>query len=77
MQTIQVVLDEDLLQAADRAARLEQINRSALMREALRAYLRHLKIKQAEERDREGYKRFPDSADDLAMWEKVAAWPES
>ena len=42
MQTIQIVLDDELLVAAERA----QINRSALMRDALRAHLKKLKIKE-------------------------------
>ena len=61
MQTIQVVLDDDLLQAVDRVARRIKINRSALLREALR--------------DRQGYEKRPDSGE-LTVWEGVAAWPE-
>jgi metal-responsive CopG/Arc/MetJ family transcriptional regulator len=36
METIQVVLDSKLLRAADRAARRSRLNRSALVRAALR-----------------------------------------
>ena len=43
MQTIQVVLEEDLLRAADRAARRVRVNRSALIREALREHLKRIK----------------------------------
>jgi Arc/MetJ-type ribon-helix-helix transcriptional regulator len=42
METIQVVLEEDLLKAADRAVRKLKTNRSALIREALRSHLRRL-----------------------------------
>ena len=76
MQTIQIVLDERLLHSADRAARQAGINRSALVREALRAYLRQLEVREKERRDREGYRRQPDDAEDLTVWEQVAAWPE-
>jgi metal-responsive CopG/Arc/MetJ family transcriptional regulator len=76
MQTVQIVLDEPLLRAADRAARRAKKNRSELMREALREHLRRLEIRAMEERDREGYKNLPDTAEDATAWEAVEAWPE-
>ena len=75
METVQVVLDQELLRAADRAARRVKVNRSALVRDALRAYLKQLHYEEKERLDREGYERHPDSEDDLAPWEQVAAWP--
>jgi metal-responsive CopG/Arc/MetJ family transcriptional regulator len=76
METIQVVLDSDLLRAADRAARKLKTNRSALFREALRAHLKRLNLVEREKSDREGYVRYPDSLDDPAAFDKVADWPE-
>ena len=76
METIQVVLESDLLRAADRAARKLKMNRSALFREALRAHLKRLDLVEREKRDREGYVRYPDSLDDPAVFDKVADWPE-
>jgi metal-responsive CopG/Arc/MetJ family transcriptional regulator len=76
MQTIQVVLDATLLRAADRAARRLKVNRSELMREALREHLRRLTAREKERQDRAGYERHPEKAEDLAVWEKVASWPE-
>lgn len=76
MSTIQVVLDESLLRAANRAAERKGVNRSALMREALREHLRRLELRALEERDRTGYEERPDTDDDGAAWEKVAAWPD-
>jgi metal-responsive CopG/Arc/MetJ family transcriptional regulator len=74
MQTIQVVLEEDLLRAADRAARRLKVNRSMLVRQALRAHLASLARRAREEADRAGYERVP--ADREAVWEKAGAWPE-
>lgn len=74
METIQVVLDAALLRAADRAARRFKINRSALMRDALRAHLAALSTRERERADREGYARSSDR--DADVWDKVAAWPE-
>jgi len=76
MATIQVVLEVELLKAADRVARKRKINRSALFREALRAHLRRLETLDKEARDREGYVRYPDSLDEPAAWDKVADWPD-
>jgi metal-responsive CopG/Arc/MetJ family transcriptional regulator len=75
METIQIVLDKKLLQATDQAARRAKQNRSALVREALREYLRRSELRAKEERDREGYLRLPANADDLSMWDAEAAWP--
>ena len=76
METIQVVLDKELLQAADSAARQTKQNRSALIREALRRHLRHLEIRRLEERDREGYLKYPQRIEEALLWERAAAWPE-
>lgn len=75
METIQVVLDKKLLQAADRAARRTNRNRSALMRDALREHLRALEIRAKEERDRQGYSAQPDRTGELSLWEAEATWP--
>jgi metal-responsive CopG/Arc/MetJ family transcriptional regulator len=75
METILVALDKSLLQATDRAARRMKRNRSALVREALRAHLRRLEVRTSEERDREGYSRQPQTAGESALWEGEAAWP--
>jgi metal-responsive CopG/Arc/MetJ family transcriptional regulator len=76
METIQVVLDAELLRAADKAARRLKKNRSALFREALRAHLRRLDLREREVRDRDGYLRYQDSLDEPAIWDKVADWPD-
>ncbi len=76
MATIQVVLDEDLLKAADKVAKQQNVNRSALLREALRAHLKNLRVRELEEREKRGYQAKPDTLDDWGRWERVAAWPE-
>jgi metal-responsive CopG/Arc/MetJ family transcriptional regulator len=76
MQTIQVVLDVKLLRAADRAARRTKLNRSALIRDALREHLRRLEVRALEDRDRAGYARLPQKEHELLSWDPEAAWPE-
>jgi metal-responsive CopG/Arc/MetJ family transcriptional regulator len=76
MEAIQVVLDKQLLRDTDRAARRIKINRSALVRAALRDYLKQLGVRQRERADEEGYDRIPDGEADIVVWERAAKWPE-
>ena len=75
MKSIQVVLDSALLRAIDGVARRAHMNRSALVRDALREYLMRLQTRELEARDRRGYREHPDASSELADWERVAAWP--
>jgi metal-responsive CopG/Arc/MetJ family transcriptional regulator len=75
METVQVVLDKSLLQAADKAARQTKQNRSALIRQALREHLKRLEVRTSEERDRMGYSKHPPTRDVSSFWEGQAAWP--
>jgi len=76
MKTIQIVLDESALRAADREARRAKLNRSALFRKALAYYLRRRRIIELEERQRRGYERAPVKPGEFDAWDKVLAWPE-
>lgn len=76
MSIVQIVLDDDLLKAADKAARQRKVNRSAFMREALRAHIKHLRARELEEREKRAYQAKPDSLDDWDIWEREAVWPE-
>jgi len=76
METIQVVLDAKLLRATDVAARRTKLNRSALIREALRAHLKRLEIREWELRDRKGYEAGRGEVEGLSGWEAEAIWPE-
>ena len=76
METIQVVLDTKLLKAADVAAKRQKVNRSALVRQALREHLRRLSVLDLEERDRRGYQARPQRVEEYLPWEENASWPE-
>ena len=75
MEIVQIVLDKKLLRATDQAARQTKRNRSALVRDALREHLRRLEAQAREERDRQGYSRRSQAADEARVWEAEAAWP--
>lgn len=76
METVQIVVDRKLLLATDQAARRTNRNRSALVRDALREHLRTLAVREREERDRRGYAKLPQPADESHIWEAEARWPE-
>ena len=76
METIQVVLDAKLLKAADVAAKRQKLNRSALIREALRQHLKRLRELELEEQDRREYLAQPQREEEFRVWEDAAAWPE-
>lgn len=75
METIQIVLDKPLLKAANKEAKRAKMNRSALVRQALREYFKRLELRAKEEQDRLGYLRVPDQGID-PDWEAEAVWPE-
>jgi metal-responsive CopG/Arc/MetJ family transcriptional regulator len=76
MKTIQVVLDEALLKEADHEARRANMNRSALIREALAYYLERSRQVELEARHRRGYERKPVLPGEFDAWDAVQAWPE-
>lgn len=75
METIQVILDQKLLRATDRAARRTRQNRSALVRQALREHLQRLETRALEERDRAGYSKQKSDRHESLAWEAEASWP--
>ena len=75
MQTIQIVLEEDLLKAADREVKRLRTNRSRLFRTALREHLKRSRLKEDEDRERAAYAAMPEG-DEMTAFDKVTAWPE-
>lgn len=77
METVRVVLDVELLREADKAAKREKVNRSALIRDALAEHLKRLHIRDLEERDRLGYLGEPQRTEEYRLWEDASVWPDS
>jgi len=74
MKAIQVVLDEQTLRDADREARRANVNRSELVRRAVRLYVQHERTRELEAKHRAGYARHPERAEEFGGFEAV--WPE-
>lgn len=75
METIHVVLEDELLRATNRAARRAKVSRSAFVRNALCEHLRRHKIKELEAGERRAYQKQPEDVEEVEHWERVAAWP--
>jgi len=76
VETIQVVLDKPLLLAANRLAKKAKVNRSLLIRTALREYLKRQHHDELVEPERRSFLEHPDSAAEAEAWARIAAWPE-
>jgi metal-responsive CopG/Arc/MetJ family transcriptional regulator len=68
-------LDKKLLKAADLAAKRYEVNRSALIRQALDRHLKYLHELELEDRDRRGYLAHPQRDEEFRIWEDAASWP--
>ena len=75
MQIVQIVLDKKLLQAADQAAKRTKRNRSALVRDALREHLQRMELRAKEEREREAYRKQPQTKEEIHFWDGETVWP--
>ncbi len=73
MKTIQMTIDENLVEAVDRVARQLHTSRSAFTRKALREALARYNDAQLEREHRKGYEQHPVAADDFSVWETEQA----
>jgi metal-responsive CopG/Arc/MetJ family transcriptional regulator len=76
MRTVQMTLDDDQVEAVDRAVKELKTTRSAFTRVALRDALKKLKIRQLEEKHRKGYALHPVKGDEFHAWETEQDWGE-
>lgn len=76
MRTVQMTLDDELIQEIDQAVKLLGTTRSAFTREALRAALTQLRHREMERKHREGYARKPVEPGEFSDWENEQVWVE-
>jgi metal-responsive CopG/Arc/MetJ family transcriptional regulator len=76
MKTVQMTLDEELVEAVDEAAKRLGTTRSAFAREALREALAREREKQREQKHREGYEKYPVKPGEFDVWESEQVWPD-
>ncbi|HEV7427349.1 MAG TPA: CopG family transcriptional regulator [Thermoanaerobaculia bacterium] len=76
MKTVQMTLDEDLIERVDEATRQLKTTRSAFTREALNAALKRMTTLEHEAQHRRGYEAAPEGRDEFSDWAAEQVWPE-
>ena len=74
MRTVQMTLDEDLVQAVDRVVRDLHTTRSAFARDALQRAIERIRTERLEDKHRRGYIRKPTGAGEVDVWEREQKW---
>jgi metal-responsive CopG/Arc/MetJ family transcriptional regulator len=77
MKTVQMTLDEDLIEEVDRVSKQLHTSRSAFTRKALRELLARYSLEQLEHKHKQGYDRCPVAADEFSVWEAEQAWGDT
>ena len=74
MRTIQMTLDEDLVESVDRIVEELKTTRSAFTRNALREALDRLNTRRLEEKHQKGYEAHPVKGDEFSVWKNEQVW---
>jgi len=74
MKTVQMTLDDELVEAVDRVSRKLGTTRSAFTRKALREALVKHRIEEMERQHRQGYEKYPVAAVEFSVWETEQDW---
>ena len=74
MRTIQMTLDDDLVESVDKVVKELKTSRSAFTRDALRVAIDRLNIKRLEDKHRRGYELHPVKKEEFSVWEKEQDW---
>ncbi len=74
MKTIQMTLDDDLVDAVDKTVKKLRMTRSAFTRQALQNALNQANIKQMESKHKKGYEKKPVRKSEFSIWESEQEW---
>ena len=74
MRTVQMTLDEELVEAVDRLVKDLRTTRSAFTRAALRDAVANAQTRQLEAQHRKGYTQCPPGKTEFSVWEDEQAW---
>ncbi len=74
MRTIQMTLDDELVDAVDKVVKKLKMTRSAFTRQALRNAITQANIKQMEDKHKKGYEKMPVSKSEFSVWESEQEW---
>jgi len=74
MRTVQMTLDDQLIESVDKAAKSLKTTRSAFTRVALKEALNRLHVSGLEQKHRQGYKAHPVNKKEFSAWEEEQDW---
>lgn len=74
MKNVQISFDEDLLNEVNNMVASTRLSRSAIVREALRRWIREKKIKKFEDEWIRKLKENPDDTQEANAWIKIEQW---
>jgi len=76
MKNVQISFDEQLLKTIDRFATSSRLTRSAVVREAVKTWVRHKEVKEFEDDWIKKLKEIPDDMDESEAWFKAEKWSD-
>jgi metal-responsive CopG/Arc/MetJ family transcriptional regulator len=76
MKNIQVSFDENMLYEVDKVANLTKTSRSAIIRDAIKYWLKEKEIKDFERNWILSLKENPDDSQDPEAWTKIQIWSD-
>ncbi len=74
MKTIQMTIDENLLDEVDRVTQDLETNRSAFIRNALKLALKQHKMRELEKKHAAGYAKHPVETGEFDLWQDEQVW---
>ena len=77
MKTIQMTIDEHLLEQVDALIQELGVSRSSFMREALQQALHQIEIRNLEQQHIAGYQKHPISSDEFDIWQEEQIWEDA
>jgi metal-responsive CopG/Arc/MetJ family transcriptional regulator len=76
MKTIQMTLDEELVDAVDKIVKKLKTTRSAFTRDALRDALNQINVDRLELKHKKGYEKHPIGNSEFDEWDSEQEWGE-
>jgi metal-responsive CopG/Arc/MetJ family transcriptional regulator len=77
MKTIQMKIDESLLEEVDQVSRNLKTSRSAFIRAALQLALRRHAVERLEQQHAQGYAKYPVQPGEFDVWQAEQVWEEA
>jgi len=74
MRTVQMTLDDDLIEEVDMIVKKLKTSRSEFTRKAIRNAIINIKERELEKKHRKGYLNHPVKKNEFRIWEKEQNW---